>query len=122
MRPKPRASGWRCASRCWSGVSYRFRLRPGRRLLAALFACAAAAAAFLKDTGVTASLTVKSASEALAQITAERASPKHDVWFGGGGHLRAAQLALTDEYRSPALEELHDWAVRIAEASAWHAV
>lgn len=125
-------------------MSYRFRLRPGRRLLAALFACAAsgalaqgsvdvlcsvpiawceaAAAAFLKDTGVTASLTVKSASEALAQITAERASPKHDVWFGGGGHLRAAQLALTDEYRSPALEELHEWAVRIAEASAWHAV
>lgn len=84
--------------------------------------CEAAAAAFLKDTGIKASLTVKSASEALAQITAERASPKHDVWFGGGGHLRAAQLALTDEYRSPALEQLHDWAQRTAEVSAWHAV
>ena len=125
-------------------MSYRSRLCIGRRLLAALFACAAsgalaqgsvdvlcsvpiawceaAAAGFLKDTGVKASLTVKSASEALAQITAERASPKHDVWFGGGGHLRAAQLALTDEYRSPALEGLHEWAVRTAEASAWHAV
>jgi iron(III) transport system substrate-binding protein len=84
--------------------------------------CEAAAAAFFKDTGIKASLTVKSASEALAQITAERASPKHDVWFGGGGHLRAAQLALTDEYRSPALEQLHDWAQRTAEVSAWHAV
>jgi iron(III) transport system substrate-binding protein len=125
-------------------VSYRFSVRPGRRVLATLLACAASgalaqggvdvlcsvpiawceatAAAFLKDTGITASLTVKSASEALAQITAERASPKHDVWFGGGGHLRAAQLALTDEYRAPALEELHEWAVRTAEVSAWHAV
>ena len=84
--------------------------------------CEAAAAAFLKDTGIKASLTVKSASEALAQITAERASPKHDVWFGGGVHLRAAHLALTDEYRSPALEQLHDWAQRTAEVSAWHAV
>jgi iron(III) transport system substrate-binding protein len=119
-------------------------MRPGRRVLAALFACAASsalaqdgvdvlcsvpiawceavAAAFLRDTGVKASLTVKSAAEALAQITSERASPKHDVWFGGGGHLRAAQLALTDEYRSPALDGLHEWAVRTAEVSAWHAV
>jgi iron(III) transport system substrate-binding protein len=84
--------------------------------------CEAAAAAFLKDTGVNVSLTVKSGTEALAQLTAERASPKHDVWYGGGGHLRAAQLGLTDEYRSPAQGELHDWAVRAAEAASWHAV
>jgi iron(III) transport system substrate-binding protein len=125
-------------------VSYRSSVVPGRRVLATLFACAAsgalaqgsvdvlcsvpiawceaASAAFHKDTGINVSLTVKSAAEALAQITAERASPKHDVWFGGGGHLRAAQLALTDEYRSPALAELHEWAVRTADVSAWHAV
>ena len=125
-------------------MSYRSSAHLRRGMLAALFACAganalaqgsvdvlcsvpmawceAASAAFHKDTGIHVSLTVKSAAEALAQITAERASPKHDVWFGGGGHLRAAQLALTDEYRSPALAELHEWAVRTADVSAWHAV
>ena len=86
--------------------------------------CEAAAEAFRRETGVAVRLAQKDSGEALAQIIAERNDPKHDLWFSGSGdaHLRAAELGLTEEYRSPLLPALHDWAVRQAELSHWHTV
>jgi iron(III) transport system substrate-binding protein len=86
--------------------------------------CQAMAAAFQRDTGITVSVVQKSTGEAVARIAYERTDPRHDVWYAGAGdqHLQAANLGLTEEYRSPMLPELHDWAVRQAEQSRWHTV
>lgn len=86
--------------------------------------CEATAAAFLKETGIRVKIAQIGGAESLAQVAAERADPKHDVWYGGSGdlHLEAAESGLTDAYRSPHLTELHDWAVHQAEQSQWHTV
>ena len=86
--------------------------------------CEAGAGAFGRATGVNVRLTLKSAGEAVARIAYERGEPKHDLWFGGDGsqHLQAADLGLTEEYKSPLLPALHDWAVRDAERSQWRSV
>jgi iron(III) transport system substrate-binding protein len=60
----------------------------------------------------------------MAQIAAERANPKLDVWYAGSGdpHLQAAEQGLTEEYRSPHLPQLYDWAVKQAEQSKYRTV
>lgn len=79
---------------------------------------------FSKTTGIEVRVLVRSAGEALAQITAERANPKIDLWFGGTGdpHLLAAQQDLTTSYKSPLLPELHEWAQKQATRSAFKTV
>ncbi len=74
---------------------------------------------FQKETGIKVAMTRKSSGETFAQIRAERDNPKGDVWWGGTGdpHLQAAEEGLTEEYNSPMLGELHDWAVRQHEAA-----
>jgi iron(III) transport system substrate-binding protein len=69
-------------------------------------------------------MTRKSSGETYAQVKAEAANPKGDIWWGGTGdpHLQAAEEGLTEEYRSPMLAELHDWAVSQAEASGYRTV
>jgi iron(III) transport system substrate-binding protein len=69
-------------------------------------------------------MTAKGSGEALAQLVAERANPKTDVWFGGTGdpHLQAAEQNLTLEYRSPTLPQLHDWAQKQAAQSRYRTV
>jgi iron(III) transport system substrate-binding protein len=69
-------------------------------------------------------MTRKSSGEFYAQIKAEAANPKGDVWWGGTGdpHLQAAEEGLTLEYKSPRLAELQDWALRQAEASKYRTV
>ena len=47
--------------------------------------CEMAAQAFTKATGVTVLQTRKATGEALAQIRAEAANPKTDIWWGGTG-------------------------------------
>jgi len=86
--------------------------------------CEATAAAFHRASGVHVNLTLKGADEAAAQIAYERADPKHDLWFGGAGyqHMQIADAGLTEEYRSPLLPQLHDWATRQAERSGWRTV
>ncbi len=86
--------------------------------------CEAAAAAFTKESGITVGLQQKSAGEAMAQIAAERANPKIDLWYTGTGdpHLQAAEMGLTEEYKSPSLSQLHEWAVRQAEQSKYRTV
>lgn len=82
--------------------------------------CGLMSASFEKDTGIKVNMIRKSTGEVLAQLNAERANPKTDVWFGGTGdpHLQAAEQDLTLPHQSPALPKLHDWAQRLAQASA----
>src|SRR6187431_1045291 len=64
---------------------------------------------FQKATGITVAMTRKSSGETYAQVKAESANPKGDVWWGGTGdpHLQAAEEGLTDAYESPMLSQLH---------------
>ena len=64
---------------------------------------------FQKTTGIKVNMSLKGSGEALAQINAEKANPKTDVWFGGTGdpHLQAAEQDLTLEYKSASLPQLH---------------
>lgn len=47
--------------------------------------CEMAAKEFTKATGITVNQTRKATGEALAQIRAEAANPKTDIWWGGTG-------------------------------------
>ena len=69
---------------------------------------------FQKATGITVAMTRKSSGETFAQVKAEAANPKGDIWWGGTGdpHLQAAEEDLTEAYESPMLAKLHDWAVK----------
>lgn len=86
--------------------------------------CEAIAVQFQKDTGIKANVTQKASGEAMAQVAAEKANPKNDIWYAGTGdpHLQAAEMGLTEEYKSPSLPQLYDWAVRQAEASKYKTV
>lgn len=86
--------------------------------------CKATQSAFAKFSGINVQLTLKSTSEALNQIIAEKNNPKNDVWIGGTGdpHLQAAELGLTMSYKSPALAKLRDWARKQAEQSNFQTV
>src|ERR1700757_4426784 len=79
---------------------------------------------FERDTGIKVAMTRKSAGETYAQIKAEAANPKGDIWWGGTGdpHLQAAEEGLTVEYRSPRLVDLNEWALRQAEQSKYRTV
>src|SRR5215203_4582055 len=86
--------------------------------------CRAASAAFERDTGIKVSMTRKSSGEVYAQVKAESANPRGDVWWGGSGdpHMQAADEGLTVEYKSPNMGDLLDWAVRQWEQSKNRAV
>jgi iron(III) transport system substrate-binding protein len=74
---------------------------------------------FEAETGITVDMTRKSSGETYAQVRAEASNPKGDVWWGGTGdpHLQAAEEDLTEAYESPMRAELHDWAIKQAEAA-----
>ena len=86
--------------------------------------CSMIATTFERSQGIKVNMTAKGSGEALAQIVAERANPKTDIWFGGTGdpHLQAAEQNLTLEYRSPTLPQLHDWAQKQAAQSKYRTV
>jgi len=81
--------------------------------------CRPMVAAFEKATGIKVLMTRKSSGEFYAQIKAEAANPRGDIWWGGTGdpHLQAAEEGLTEAYKSPKMGELNDWAVRQWEQS-----
>jgi len=86
--------------------------------------CQLVVAEFEKATGIKVAMTRKSSGETYAQIRAESANPKGDVWWGGTGdpHLQAAEEGLTMEYQSPQLGELRDWAVKQAKSAKYRTV
>ncbi|TYC52548.1 ABC transporter substrate-binding protein [Rhodobacterales bacterium] len=65
-----------------------------------------------------------SSGESYAKIRAESRNPKTDIWWGGTGdpHLQAASENLTQEYKSPKLGDLHEWAQKQAESSGYKTV
>jgi iron(III) transport system substrate-binding protein len=77
------------------------------------------AVGFEKATGVKTSVIQKATGEMLAQVKAERANPKGDIWWAGpaDAYLQAAEEGLLETYRSPNLDQLHGWAQRIADVS-----
>src|SRR4051812_5727851 len=81
--------------------------------------CRPMVAAFEKATGIKVLMSRKSSGETYAQIKAEAANPRGDIWWGGTGdpHLQAAEEGLTESYKSPRLPDLQDWAVRQWEQS-----
>ena len=81
--------------------------------------CGLMATEFERATGAKVTITQKGSGETFAQIRAEANNPRGDVWWGGTGdpHLQAAEAGLTQEYKSPMLDQLHPWARRQAEQS-----
>jgi iron(III) transport system substrate-binding protein len=79
---------------------------------------------YARTTGVKVNMSLKGSGEALAQLVAERANPKTDIWFGGTGdpHLQAAEQGLSLEYKSPSLSQLHAWAQQQAQQSGYKTV
>ena len=79
---------------------------------------------YSRTTGTKVNMTAKGSGEALAQLNAEKANPKTDIWFGGTGdpHLQAAEQGLTLEHKSPQLADLHPWAQKQAADSKYRTV
>ncbi|MFN3502685.1 MAG: ABC transporter substrate-binding protein [Allorhizobium sp.] len=79
---------------------------------------------FEKDHDIKVNMVRMSSGEAYAKIRAEARNPKTDLWWAGTGdpHLQAASEELTEEYKSPMLDELQDWAKSQAESSGFKTV
>ena len=79
---------------------------------------------YSRTTGTKVNMTAKGSGEALAQLNAEKANPKTDIWFGGTGdpHLQAAEQGLTLEYKSDQLAQLYPWAQKQAADSKFRTV
>ncbi len=83
--------------------------------------CEALKAAYEKTTGEKAVFIRRTDGESLAQIRAERANPRADVYHAAES-ASAKQLAaegLLEAYKSPRIAELHEWAQSIAEANKY---
>jgi len=81
--------------------------------------CQVMARGFEEETGIKVNMTRKSSGETFAQIKAESANPKGDVWWGGTGdpHLQAAEEGLTEPYVTAMRPELNDWAISQATSA-----
>lgn len=82
--------------------------------------CQLVANSFQDASGIKVAMTRKSSGETFAQIKAESANPKGDVWWGGTGdpHLQAAEEGLTAAYVTPMRDQLHPWAIAQAESAS----
>ena len=74
----------------------------------------AAALEFTRVTGIRVNQAHKGTGEIGAQLRAEAANPKTDIWWGGTGDpfLQAAEQGLLEPYRPAYINDLHQWAVR----------
>jgi iron(III) transport system substrate-binding protein len=79
---------------------------------------------FSRISGIKVNLVHKGSGEAGAQLNAERANPKTDLWYGGTGdpHMQAAEVGLTIEYKSATLPQLYDWAQKQAAQAGYKTV
>ena len=86
--------------------------------------CNMLATVFARTTGTKVNMVQKGSGEAFAQLSAEKANPKTDLWFGGTGdpHLQAAELGITEEYKSAGLSGLQEWAQNQAKDSKYKTV
>ena len=76
--------------------------------------CEIAAREFSRATGIRVAQAHKATGEAAAQLRAEAANPKTDIWWGGTGDpfIQAAEQGLIEPYRPAYLDDLHGWSVR----------
>ena len=76
--------------------------------------CEMAATEFTRSTGIKVNQAHKGTGEIGAQLRAEAANPKTDIWWGGTGDpfLQAAEQGLLEPYRPAYINDLHEWAVR----------
>ena len=76
--------------------------------------CELAATEFTRATGIKVNQAHKGTGEIAAQLRAEAANPKTDIWWGGTGDpfLQAAEQGLLEPYRPPSYNQLYDWAQR----------
>ncbi|WP_430511468.1 ABC transporter substrate-binding protein [Pannonibacter phragmitetus] len=79
---------------------------------------------FEKDHDIKVNMVRLSSGETYAKIRAEARNPKTDIWWAGTGdpHLQAAADGLTEEYKSPMLDQLHTWAQNQAQSSGYRTV
>lgn len=82
--------------------------------------CQGMAVGFEKASGVKVAVVQKATGEMLAQVKAEAANPRGDVWWAGAAdsYLQAAEEGLLEAYASPNVKDLHPWAQRISTLSA----
>ncbi len=80
--------------------------------------CDLMVANFEAETGIDVAMVRKSTGETLAQVRAEAANPKIDVWWGGTGdpHLVASQEGLTQE-SGVDISDLQPWAQNLSNIS-----
>ena len=76
--------------------------------------CELAAKEFQAQSGIKVLQVYRATGEALAQLRAEAANPKTDLWWGGTGgpYLHAAGVGLLDAYRPAYISDLRSWSVR----------
>jgi iron(III) transport system substrate-binding protein len=73
--------------------------------------CDSKAREFSVQTGIKVNLTRKATGEVFAQLKAEAANPRVDVWYGGthDPHLQAANEGLLQPYVSAKMKEQYPW-------------
>lgn len=73
--------------------------------------CESKAREFSVATGIKVNMVRKATGEVYAQLKAEAANPKADVWYGGthDPHLQAANDGLLQPYVSPAMKDQYPW-------------
>jgi iron(III) transport system substrate-binding protein len=83
--------------------------------------CEALKTTYEKTTGQKAVFIRRTDGESLAQIRAEKANPRADVYHAAESASAKALAAegLLEAYKSPNVAQLHDWAQRIAEESRY---
>lgn len=76
--------------------------------------CEIAAQEFTRATGIRVQQAHKGTGEIAAQLRAEAANPRTDIWWGGTGDpfIQAAEVGLLEAYRPAYLDDLHSWSVR----------
>jgi iron(III) transport system substrate-binding protein len=81
--------------------------------------CQGMAVGFERATGTRVAVVQKATGEMLAQVKAERANPRGDIWWAGAAdsYLQAGEEGLLETYRSPNVAQLYPWAQRISDLS-----
>ena len=81
--------------------------------------CESKAREFSVQTGIKVTMARKATGEAFAQLKAEAANPKADVWYGGthDPHLQAANEGLLQSYVSANIKDQYAWSADLLEKS-----
>ncbi len=81
--------------------------------------CESKAREFSVQTGIKVNLARKATGEVFAQLKAEAANPKADLWYGGthDPHLQAANEGLLQPYVSANMKDQYAWSADLLEKS-----